>query len=95
MSSGNLTDAKSALEQLNSAIPKTSDSSNDPMKSKLETLTKAVNSGDLSSAQSAYSDLKSSMPQRPSGPPPSDMSQLPDESQSGTSTSDGGLDILA
>lgn len=66
LESGNLSDAKDALAQLQKNAPADA-SKNNPMSAKMEALNKAVESGDIKSAQNAYADIKKTMSQRPSG----------------------------
>lgn len=74
LESGNLSDAKKALEELQKNAPKNASNASNPMSQKMEALTKAIDSGDVKSAQDAYADIKKTMAQRPagrpSGPPP-------------------------
>ena len=67
LESGNLTDAKEALAQLQKNAPAQKANDNNPMSAKMEALSKAVDSGDLKAAQDAYADIKKTMSQRPSG----------------------------
>jgi len=86
LESGNLTDAKAALAQLQKNAPAQTNKSPDSLAQKMEALGKAVNSGDLKAAQDAYADVKKTAPQAapraggrargaggppPGGPPPS------------------------
>ena len=74
LESGNLSDAKTALADLQKNAPKQTSNSSDPMSQKMDALSKAIDSGDVKAAQSAYADIKQTMSQRPagrpSGPPP-------------------------
>ena len=75
LESGNLSDAKTALEDLQKNAPKQSSGASNPMSQKMEALSEAIDSGDLKAAQAAYADIKQAMSQRhaggrPSGPPP-------------------------
>ena len=80
LDSGNLSDAKDALAQLEKNAPAQGGQKNNPLSAKIETLNKAVDSGDLKAAQDAYADIKKTMSQGPrggggraggaSGPPP-------------------------
>ena len=67
LESGNLSDAKEALAQLQANAPAQAKNDKNPMSAKMEALSKAVESGDLKAAQEAYSDIKKTMSQRPSG----------------------------
>ena len=79
LDSGNLSDAKEALDQLKKNAPARA-SSSDPISAKMETLSEAVDSGDLEAAQDAFADVKKTMSERPAkgggpvggagGPPP-------------------------
>ena len=86
LESGNLTDAKAALAQLQKNAPAQTDKNADPLAQKMEALGKAVDSGDLKAAQDAYADVKKTASQAapggggrargaggppPGGPPPS------------------------
>lgn len=74
LESGNLSDAKTALAELQKNAPKQAGGSSNPMSQKMEALSKAIDSGDVKAAQDAYADIKQTMSQRPagrpSGPPP-------------------------
>ena len=80
LDSGNLSDAKKALAQLQKNAPAQAGKADDPIRAKLETLSKAVDEGDLKSAQDAYADIKKTVSERPAassapahgsgGPPP-------------------------
>lgn len=76
LESGNLTDAKAALTDLQKAAPQKGGPANDPMAAKVETLSKAIDAGDLKGAQTAFEDIKKSVPKKPQGmggpggPPP-------------------------
>jgi hypothetical protein len=67
LESGNLSDAKEALAQLQAHAPAQAKDENNPMSAKMEALSKAVDSGDLKAAQEAFSDLKQTMSRRWSG----------------------------
>ena len=67
LNSGNLSDAKAALSQLQQNAPKGAVNSNNPMSQQIDSLSKAINSGDLKSAQSAYSNIQNAMSQGPTG----------------------------
>ena len=67
LESGNLSDAKEALAQLQANAPAQAKNDKNPMSAKMEALSKAVESGDLKAAQEAYSDIKKTMSQRPTG----------------------------
>ena len=76
LESGNLSDAKDALANLQKNAPKGPNGPN-PVGEKIDALKQAVDSGDLKAAQTAYADVKSAMSQRrgaggppPGGPPP-------------------------
>jgi len=74
LESGNLSDAKTALAELQKNAPKQASDSSNPMSQKMDALSKAIDSGDVKAAQDAYADIKQTMSQRaagrPSGPPP-------------------------
>jgi len=74
LESGNLSDAKAALEELQKNAPKQASDPSNPMSQKMDALSKAIDSGDLKAAQDAFADIKKTMSQRPagrpSGPPP-------------------------
>lgn len=75
LESGNLSDAKEALAQLQKNAPNRADQSDNPMAKKMEALSKAIDSGDVKAAQEAYADIKKAMASRPRGgehhgPPP-------------------------
>jgi hypothetical protein len=74
LESGNLSDAKAALEELQKNAPKQASNASSPMSQKMDALSKAIDSGDLKAAQDAFADIKTTMSQRPpghpSGPPP-------------------------
>jgi len=74
LESGNLSDAKTALAELQKNAPKQASNASNPMSQKMEALSKAIDSGDVKAAQDAYADIKQTMSQRPagrpSGPPP-------------------------
>jgi len=74
LQSGNLSDAKTALTEIQKSAPKQASNSSNPMSQKMEALSKAIDSGDVKAAQAAYADIKQTMSQRPagrpSGPPP-------------------------
>lgn len=65
LDSGNLSDAKKALAQLQQNAPAQAGAANNPLSKKIETLSKAVDSGDLKGAQDAYADVKKTMTRRP------------------------------
>jgi hypothetical protein len=67
LESGNLSDAKEALAQLQANAPAQAKNNKNPMSAKMEALNKAVESGDLAAAQGAYADIKKTMAQRPTG----------------------------
>jgi hypothetical protein len=67
LESGNLSDAKEALAQLQANAPAQAKNDKNPMSAKMEALSKAVESGDLKAAQEAYSEIKKTMSQRPPG----------------------------
>jgi hypothetical protein len=71
LESGNLSDAKTALTELQKNAPKQAVKESNPMSEKMEALSKAIESGDLKAAQTAYADIKETMSQRPQGTPPS------------------------
>ena len=74
LESGNLSDAKTALEDMQKNAPKQASDTSNPMSQKMDALSKAIDSGDVKAAQDAYADIKQTMSQRaagrPSGPPP-------------------------
>lgn len=70
LNSGNLSDAKAALSQIQQNAPAGASNSNNPMSQQIESLSKAIDSGDLKSAQSAYSSIQKTMAQGPKGGPP-------------------------
>jgi hypothetical protein len=74
LESGNLSDAKTALEELQKNAPKQASDTSNPMTQKMEALSKAIDSGDVKAAQDTYADIKQALSQRPagrpSGPPP-------------------------
>lgn len=65
LDSGNLSDAKDALAQLQKNAPTLADNGNNSLNAKVEKLTKAVESGDLKAAKDAYTDIKKTMSQGP------------------------------
>jgi hypothetical protein len=73
LDAGNMDDARKALTQMQSNAPAQGNGANspmganNPMNAKMETLTKAVESGDLKAAQGAYADIKETMSRQPSG----------------------------
>ena len=67
LESGNLSDAKTALAELQKNAPKQAANASNPMSQKMEALSKAVDSGDVKAAQDAYADIKKTMSQRPAG----------------------------
>jgi hypothetical protein len=67
LESGNLSDAKEALAQMENSAPTQPDGDINPMKAKAEILIKAVDSGDLKAAQAAYADIKKTVSQHPPG----------------------------
>jgi len=67
LESGNLSDAKTALTELQKNAPKQAADASNPMSQKMDTLSKAIDSGDVKAAQSAYADIKQTMSQRPAG----------------------------
>ena len=69
LESGNLSDAKTALAELQKNAPKQASDSSNPMSQKMEALNKAIDSGDVKAAQDAYADIKQTMSQRPTGRP--------------------------
>lgn len=71
ISSGNLTDAKTALTQMKANAPDGGSDTNNPIGQKVEALSKAIDSGDVSAAQTAFSDLQDTMSKTPQGAPPS------------------------
>lgn len=79
--SGNQADTKDAWAQLQKNAPSQAAKANNPLTAKMETLGKAIESGDMTAAQKAYSDIKetasqqrpaakSGGTQRAGGPPP-------------------------
>ena len=76
LDSGNLTDAKQALTQLQKDVPPQAGNGDNPLSAKMQTLSKAVDAGDLKAAQAAYADIKKTISQGPpagmrGGGPPS------------------------
>ena len=69
LESGNLSDAKAALDELQKNAPKQASDASNPMSQKMDALSKAIDSGDLKAAQDAFADIKKTMTQRPAGPP--------------------------
>ena len=65
LDSGNLSDAKNALTQLQKNAPANSSDGNNPISAKVEKLSKAIESGDLKAAKDAYADIKKTMSQGP------------------------------
>lgn len=65
VNSGNLTDAKAILDQLQAAAPTQGGTENNPVSASIEALSSAVESGDVKAAQDAYADVKKTMSQRP------------------------------
>ena len=59
--SGNLSDAKEALNQLKNSAPQGSNDSNNPLSSKIDALSKAIDTGDTAGAKTSYADLKKTM----------------------------------
>ncbi|MCE9611648.1 MAG: hypothetical protein K8R23_15730 [Chthoniobacter sp.] len=80
LDSGNLSDAKAALAQLEKNAPPGAAKAGNPLSAKIEALSKAIDSGDLKAAKEAFADIKKTIAQgppkgagrhgRPSGPPP-------------------------
>lgn len=67
LASGNLSDAKNELEQLQKNTPAGNGNGDNPITAKVEKMSKAINSGDLKGAQDAYADIKKTMSQQPAG----------------------------
>jgi hypothetical protein len=93
LESGNLSDAKEAMAELQKNAPAQAGGENSPMGAKIETLTKAVDSGDLKAAQQAYADIKKTMSQRPppargGGPAGGQGGAPPNGAKKSSSTSD-------
>ncbi len=65
LDSGNLSDAKDALAQLQKNAPALDDNGKNPVNTKVEKLARAVETGDLKSAKDAYADIKKTMSQGP------------------------------
>jgi hypothetical protein len=65
LDSGNLSDAKNTLAQLQKNAPANSSDGNNPISAKVEKLSKAIDSGDLKAAKNAYADIKKTMSQSP------------------------------
>jgi soluble cytochrome b562 len=63
LNSGNLSDAKNALAQLQKNAPANSSDGNNPISAKVEKLSKAIDSGNLKAAKDAYADIKKTMSQ--------------------------------
>lgn len=85
LNSGNLSDAKAALSQLQQNAPQGASDTSNPMSQQIDALTKAINSGDLKSAQDAYSNIQESMAQGPMGGA---------SNADGTSSFSGSSDVL-
>jgi len=71
LDSGNLDEAKAALEQFQKNAPAHPNDDNNPVAKQIETLAKAIDSGDLAAAKTAYADTRKDMasgPQRESPP---------------------------
>jgi len=68
LESGNLSNAKEAMAELQKNAPARAGGENNPLSAKIETLNKAVDSGDLKAAQQAYADIKKTISQRPPAP---------------------------
>ena len=66
LESGNLSDAREALGQLQEDAPAQAGKADNPISANIETLSKAVDSGDLKGAQQGYADIKKTISQRPS-----------------------------
>ena len=94
LSSGDISDAKDALAQIQNNAPKFAGAANDPMASKMNTLSQALNSGDMSAAQSAYANIKQTMAKGPSGTPPSGA-MPPQSNTSGVDSDSGIINMLA
>jgi soluble cytochrome b562 len=93
LDSGNLSDAKAALAQLQKNAPAQASSDKNPMAAKMEALSKAVDSGDLNGAREAFTDIKKTMSQRPSGTPP--KGAFPSDSEQKIDSNRGTIDMLA
>lgn len=63
LDSGNLSDAKDVLAKLQKNAPTQAGNGGNPLITKIETLSKSIESGDLKGAQAAYADIKSSISQ--------------------------------
>lgn len=88
LASGDLTAAKTALEDLQSKAPTTKKSDKNPVAAKMEALSQAVESGDLEGAQKAYEEVKKTLSERPSGgrPPGGGGGPPPEAGTKGPST---------
>jgi hypothetical protein len=96
LESGKISDAKDAMAQIQKNAPAQAGNRNNPMSSKIETLSKALDSGDLKAAQAAYADIKNAMSQRapagasraggPGGTPPNGATRSSGASESSSST---------
>ena len=67
LQSGNLSDAKNALAQLEKYAPPQTARGNNPLSDKINALSKALDAGDLSGAQKAFADIKNAIAQHKSG----------------------------
>jgi hypothetical protein len=65
LESGNLSDAKEALAQLQKNAPAQAGTEKNPINAKMATLGQAVDSGDMKAAQEAYNDIKNTISQHP------------------------------
>lgn len=75
LQSGNVTDAKKALTQLQQNAPPQGKDSNNPMSSDLQTLSKAIENGDLSTAQQTYAKIQSNISKAQAGGTPGGAAQ--------------------
>jgi hypothetical protein len=96
LSSGNLTDAKAALAELQKNAPPGASQQNNPLSAKIEALGKAVDSGDLKAAQQAYTDIQKTIAQGPGrggrppgGAPPAGARPPSGDSAAGSKESSG------
>lgn len=71
LSSGNLSDAQTALAALQKEVSsQNGGQSNDPFSQDLQSLGNALESGSLSDAQDIFSNIEDKLSSRPQGPPP-------------------------
>lgn len=71
LDSGDLDEARAALEQFQKNAPAHPNDGNDPVARQMETLSKAIDSGDLAAAKTAYADASKTLANAPRrGAPP-------------------------